>query len=249
MDEEGPEDDEAFDEFWGERLDEADELSPELEEQSTAMFDTWTFFDRPLADGRTMAQTLLARGQGLAAGERTFLQAMSTSAMHLWEITDVEPGLSLTLRDVLEGRTVVVHEKSGSRTLARHDWLAARVIPRGASGSPEIEHGAAHIPALFHDSVRKQLTDERAAFLRDHPEKDLDTFFYKNLGPYFHDLWVGAILDPPVPQLHNTEGHPLLTRVSYHVQERAAPGPSARRMPSAQRRRAAPRRTQQDLEL
>jgi hypothetical protein len=142
--------------------------------------------------------------------------------MHLWEVEDVVPGVSLSLRDVTENTSFVVHERSASRSIGRREWLAARVIPRGASGAPEMERGVRHIPRLLHDSVRAQLLENRAEFLEHEPDAPLSEF-YKTTPPFFHDVWVGAILAPAVPELQNTDGEPLLiTEVNYEVLDRNA---------------------------
>jgi hypothetical protein len=222
IDQLGAEDDDALEEFWGEWLDEAEELSNELDELSNAVLDCWVFFDRPLPDGRLVVDTVLAEDKSVGPGERAFLTAMRQSAMHLWEVEDVVPGVSLSLRDVIENTSVVVHERSASRIIGRREWLAARVIPRGASGAPEMERGVLHIPRLLHDSVRAQLLENRAEFLEHEPNAPLSEF-YKTTPPFFHDVWVGAILAPAVPELQNTDGEPLLiTEVNYEVLERDA---------------------------
>lgn len=177
----------------------------------------WMFFDRPLADGQLVADRVLANPDVLDRSARAYLAALRTSAMHLWEVADLVPGISLTLKDVLEGGTVTVRERSASRVLPRHEWIAARVVPRGASGAPEIERGMLPIPRLYQDSVRTQLIEHRAEFLRAHDPAQLSQF-YKGLPPFFHNVWAGSILEPAVPELYNTDGERLLvTRVTYDV--------------------------------
>src|SRR5450432_1027707 len=89
LDQLGSEDDDALEEVWGEWLDEAEELSNELDELSNAVLDCWVFFDRPLPDGQLVVDTLLAEDKSIGRGERAFLSAMRQSAMHLWEVEDL----------------------------------------------------------------------------------------------------------------------------------------------------------------
>jgi hypothetical protein len=121
----------------------------------------------------------------------------------------------------MEGTRVTVQEKAASRALHRLDTIAARVVTPGASGLPELE-GLLEIPALYREDVREMLSEERAAFLAEHPAAHLDEF-YKLWPPYFHDVWARAILDPMVPTLANTDGEELVTtRVHFEVLDRPA---------------------------
>ncbi|MBI2527402.1 MAG: hypothetical protein HYV93_15630, partial [Candidatus Rokubacteria bacterium] len=57
----------------------------------------------------------------------------------------------------------------------------------------------------------------RGEFRRDHPEAPLDDF-YKRLSPFFHAAWATSILDPPIPELHNTDGDEMvLSRAGFDV--------------------------------
>jgi hypothetical protein len=210
----GEEDDAAFREAWGSWWDDDRELPEELDSMSEAVVDGWFFFDRPLDGEETLADVALDQ-LDLAAGERNFIRMARTTAMHLYEVEDAVPGVSLTLRDVLEGHRVTVCEKLGSRTIARYAWLAARLVPRGPSGGPEIEH-LLPIADMLQEPVRRQLAAMRADVLLRSPG-DVQSL-YKELPPFFHDAWVSSILDPQVPQLANTDGETIVwTRVSFDV--------------------------------
>jgi hypothetical protein len=221
MDQFPDEDDDAFGEFWGERAEEDLSLPEDIDLISSSVLDGWTFFDRPLADGRLVIDALLEQDDSIGPGERAFLQAMRQSSLRVWEIEGVVPGASLTLRDVLENQSITVRERSLSQELERNEWLAARVIPRGASGGPEIELGVLHIPRLLQDSLREELVLRRLDFVTDNPGVSPEEF-YKSLPPFLHDLWIGAILEPAIPELFNTDGEPLLsTRVIFDVLDEA----------------------------
>lgn len=82
---------------------------------------------------------------------------------------------------------------------------------------PEIERGVLHIPRLLHDRVRAQLIMRRGEPLLQGGPAQL-TAFYKGLPPFFHDVWISSILEPTIPELHNTDGERILmTRVTYEV--------------------------------
>lgn len=207
----------AYDELWEQLPQGEDELSPDQRTQSNDLLDLWFAFDRPLDDDTLPVDRLLARGEALSSGERLFLRTLRASSMRLWQVEDLVPGMTLSLRDVIEGDQVTVQERSASRTIERYEWIAARVVPLGASGEPELEAGVLHVPRLVRDSVMEQLRSKRERFLRAHSTAELARF-YKNLPPFFHAAWAASILQPAIPDLHNTDGEPLLiTRSSFEV--------------------------------
>lgn len=178
--------------FWGEFAGRADELPPERAELFGDVEHLWFVFDHRGAQGTTIADRLLA-GAELTPGERAFLTALRRSSMRVYEVIDSHPGVSLTLRDAIEGGTVTVNERQASRTMARHEHLAARIVPQGPSGGPEIEAGLLHIAPMVKEPLLARIQRERARFLDEHGAGDL-TAFYKHLPALFHEVWVGTML-------------------------------------------------------
>ena len=217
-----PEDAEADDEFWGRWLDRADEIDQDRRAMSEQVFDLWFAFDRRLDGGKLVVDRFLEKRMAdLSPGERLYLQTMRESSMRLYEVEESRPGESLTLRDLIEDHRVSVQERLGSRSLGRYDWIAARVLAVGASGKPEIE-GILPIPDLYHQVLRDQLRRERDEFLRIHPDAAVVTF-HKTTPPLFQDVWAGALLEPAIPQLANTDGEEIvLTEVRFEVMDRDA---------------------------
>jgi hypothetical protein len=213
------EDDEAFDEFWT-NAGNPEELDELLDQMSTDAFDMWFLFDRPLEDGRLVVDRFLEEDLSVTEGERRFLELARETCMRLYEVADVRPGTSISLRDVFDEAVVTVHEEEGSRHLGRADLLAARVISCGVSGKPEMEAGPLPISSLLRRSVVSQLSAHRAAFERENRGAGA-LAFYKEMPPFFHAAWVSAILDPPIPLLVNTDGEEtLITRARFHVRDR-----------------------------
>ncbi len=210
------EEDLAYEEFWGRYLDREDELPPDPTRASNDVYEMWFAFDRVGDDGSLPVDQFLEHVH-LTSGERAFLAALRRSSMRLYEVADVVPGASLTLRDVVEGDVVTVSERSASRSIDRYEFVAARVVPRGPSAGSEIEAGLLHIPRLIKQGVLEQLREHRQTFLRENPMSGLDAF-YKTMPPFFHDAWVGCILEPPVPELRNTDGEEMIpTRIHFEV--------------------------------
>ncbi len=213
--------DDAHDDFWGRFLDDAGELPPELAAQSLAVEEVWFAFDRDGDGDSPIIDEFLAEAE-ISDGERAFLTALRRSSMRMYEVVDAVPGVSLTLRDVIEGGQVTVNERQGSRSISRHQHLAVRVVPRGPSGGPEIESGSLHIPDLVKDAVAAQLRRDRARFLDEHRGAAIDAF-YKATPPFFHEVWAGSFLDAQVPHVKTTDGEDLIpTTVRFDVADGAA---------------------------
>lgn len=220
----GREDDAALDEFWhglGDLNDDALDADPRFSAVSDQISDDWAVYDRELEGGDTMVDRFLAAKTSLTAGERNYLGIMKASTLRLYEVEDLTPGDSLTLRDLIEGDRVTVQEKSASRSLHRFDWIATRVVSSGATGRPELE-GLMHVVRMGGEAFRDFLRESRQEFLEEHSSSDLSRF-YKSVVPDVHELWVRSILEPAMPQLANTDDEELvLTRVQFDVLDRAA---------------------------
>lgn len=209
--------------FWGRFFDDAGELPEHLAMLSQDVEDLWFAFDHMGDRGMPIVDTFLADAE-LGEGERAFLTVLRQSSMRLYEIVDAVPGVSLTLRDAIEGGQVTVTERSGSRTIGRHMYVAARVVPREPSGGPEIEAGMLHVPGLVKDQVIAQLREHRARFLDEHRGAPLDDF-YKTMPPFFHEVWAGSFFDAHVPAV-KTDGEDMIpTTVQFDVED---PGTVAR---------------------
>lgn len=213
---------EAEDEAWGDLLDRYEQVERSWIEPSDALIDAWFWFDRPLANGRLPVDLLLATSPRLSAGARTWLQRMRDSVVKLYEVTDVVPGVSVTLREVLSGAQVTVRERTFSRTASRGQLLAARVIRAGTSGQPELDYAVIALAPL----VRRQLVADLQEWYDDHRAAHPgapDTAFWRQTPPFLHEVWMSTILDPIVPTLQNTDGEPMVfTHLRFSVLDEAA---------------------------
>ena len=218
----GEEDDEALDDLWLPLEDLDEDLEPHFSAMSEQLGDDWFGFDRPLADGgRVVDRFLEASGARLTRGQQQHLAVMKASTMRLYEIEDVRPGESLSLRDVVEDTRVTVQERSGSRGLHRFDWIATRVVTAGASGKPELE-GLLQFTGELQGPFREHLVKQKARFLEERPGSTIDDF-YRTMPPVFHEAWARAILDPRLPQLATTDDEPLVfTTVRFTVLDAGA---------------------------
>lgn len=83
-----------------------------------------------LSDGRNIADEYLKRrGWTEPAATREYITALRHSVISLYEVSDVVPGESMFLRDLVRpAEPVRVFEKSGTRSLRQWDRIGTRVI-------------------------------------------------------------------------------------------------------------------------
>lgn len=216
----GPEDEEAYESFyarWQDRFDEIEQMEGHWMGLSESYYDMWFFVDYTLPAGGRVADLFLARNSQLSPGERRYIDALRQTAVRLYEVEVLTPGISVTLRDVLTGTRTTVSERLGSRSLSTHDLVAARINNRSPSGMPEIEPELLHLPELIREPVVSELLADLERYRRMRPDSP-ETEFFKEMAPFFHDAWMSCVLDPPVPHLKNMDGEDLLiTRVRFDV--------------------------------
>lgn len=185
------------------------ELRAHIETLGAQAFASWACFD--LDEG--LFEVMLERARG--KGQRAYLQVARAARMRLFEITEVEPGATLTLRDVVSHETVRVREVSGSRILLPGELLAARVFRPGASGEPEMDGGVFRYAELQRPHVLETLREEREAFEKELPDADI----WRELPPVLHLEW----RTPRMPRMVNFDGDALLlTTVRFDLEDEAA---------------------------
>jgi hypothetical protein len=182
---------------------------PALLDMAECALQGWVCFDQ-LDDDETLAEHFLENERGLNSGARRYIETGRDSIMKLYEVVAVVPGSELTLRDVIDGGEVRVHERSGSRCLHAWDLIAARVMARGASGQPEIDCGLLPLGERVREPLVEHLQKLRA-------ELDEDELKEASV-PIFFDAWIG----PGLPTLVNFDGEKqLITTVHFEVLDAA----------------------------
>ena len=72
------------------------------------------------------------RGWKERAGTRAYMTALQGSVMSLYEVSDIVPGQSFRARDLIRGgESVLVTERTATRTLKPWDRIAARIVAEG----------------------------------------------------------------------------------------------------------------------
>lgn len=84
-------------------------------------------------DGENPVETYLRRrGWKERALTRSYMTALQTSVMSLYEVSDLVPGQSFRARDLIRGgEPVLVSERTATRTLTPWDRIAARIVQQG----------------------------------------------------------------------------------------------------------------------
>lgn len=173
--------------------------------------------------GQTVLEWFLAEHRReLSPSERRWLAAQQAAWLSVWEVIAVEPGKTVTLRDLLSHEERCVCEASGSQTLVARDTLLGRVVDHegvsllcGVHPRPLPPYDAAEVVRR----ARGRLRRKRAVPV----ERLRDEAF----GRYLIQRWEEAVVEFDLraeipPQLHNTDGDPLLLTTDHFAIEPAA---------------------------
>ena len=168
-------------------------------------------------DGQTVVEAYLeTRGTRCSADERAWLAAQQAAWLSVWEVIEVDPGTSLTLRDLLSGETRHVAEVSGSQNLVVRDALLARVVDHddgallcGSHPRPLPPFDAAEVVRR----ARGRLRRKRAV--------PVERLREASFGRYLIRRWEDAVVELHVrsaipPELRNTDDDPVLLTTDHY---------------------------------
>lgn len=198
--------------FWADRLDELSEADAQAlvdDPDSEVKFNAWFLFDLDIDGGRTVADMFLAqKGASLPATERSFLDRMRHSHLALYEVTSVEPGQGVHVRDLWTGAGTFVVEHAASRDLARWDVLGARVVPDSV-GSARFEGGLYLYPVKDKAAILRELKRHHRRFVKHGGEADPAAFFRRH-GMVFNYLWLEYVVQRPMPTVVTMDGDEIV---------------------------------------
>jgi tetratricopeptide (TPR) repeat protein len=212
--------DRAMREFFGEDFDPAQRTLAvsEATDEKWPAFLEWLIHDFRLGTGQTpIARFLAERGKSLPADERSILEEWQDAIVGLHEVVDLEPGKSLTLRNVFDGRTFRVREVRGSLAAGRWDILSHRIIR--VHGEPQLSG----LGLAFHAADREKLVAHIGAryeaFRQEHPAATWADFFRAE--PLVIRRYAEKVArEYRPPALYTPEGHPILFgRLRYGVRD------------------------------
>lgn len=157
-------------------------------------FADWMYFDARDSGGERLVDIVL-RSSRLSQGERTFLSMMRGTAWRLYEFAACPPPL-VKLREILSGEEVLVNHKSLDPPTESTCLILARVIPRGASGWPELVGARFEFPGALRDELVSRLSSAIASFRTAHPQAAAEEA-YKASALALHYLWSPVVRAPP----------------------------------------------------
>lgn len=181
-------------------------------------------------DGRNIvADYLKRRGLRETASTKAYMNGLRHSVMSLYEVSDVRPGESFLLRDLIRGgEPVWVSERSASQQVVPGTHLAARVVPlptRTVIGggvllfdlptSEEVLRTFGRMRETLRSEMIKSVADGDAELVKtiDAATQD-DTAMLALLAPMFTSAWLDhrldAILGPSIERLSETDDDDLL---------------------------------------
>jgi|GEM_PF-967337 len=213
--------DRALQEFFEGRFDPAHRRLEMDETEGEADFGAyleWLIHDFRLATGQTpIARFLAERGHSLPAQERAILEEWQDAVVGLHEVIDLEPGKSLTLRDVFTGETFQVREVRGSLSAARWDLLSNRVIR--VQGERQLSGSVTAFHAPDREELVQHVSEGYDAYRRQHPDASWRDFFRAE-PLIFRRYAERMVRDYRPPALHTEEGHPvMLGQLRYEIRD------------------------------
>ena len=208
---------EAWDEFMPLLDDEHDEpFTPDTPHMP--IFMPWFFYDwvpvphdssvkREALDGRTLARAYLdKKGRHLDPLRVRYMEQCCIAPFSFYDVLSVRPGTGFTLRDIFTGEDTEVTEHSGSQQTQVGDIMFAKL-----ARIDQVTMLEACAPVMFPPTEKSAILDLRKKINRRKlpltPEL-LKEYIYEMLSIY-HDI-TARLLNPPIPQLQNTDGDPLL---------------------------------------
>ena len=168
---------------------------------------------------------LKRRGWREKVPAKRYLEAVRDSVLSLYEVVELDPGHSMTVRDlVLGGDPITVEEKLGSETAARWDRIAGRIVTVNKkiyfTGSLLLfPHDVADkvlsgIEEMV-KSIRKKLRREakKQGEPADFKDGDLREMLLHTSARLFIRIWLIDALyraSGPLPEVRNTDGDEIV---------------------------------------
>ena len=187
------------------------------------------FLTHDLDDGRNIVHDYLKRrGWKESPSTRAYMAALRSSAMSLYEVSDIVLDEGFLVRDLVRGGDPVrVSEKSATKSLRKWDRIATRVLQVGGktviSGAllsfdhDTSEEALASIKRVG-KSARKETAKLAKSLGRDVDDASVDGLFTEDMvlagsAFMFSNVWLRDVLtkalNPVLPQVTNGDGEPL----------------------------------------
>jgi hypothetical protein len=214
--------DEAWDEF------EVTEGRLTPHEDEATLFGPWMFYDwEPWVDERPLRRrsnarltpafmTMVECGEDLSPSERDFLTRVMVTPTSFHDVIACERGRSLTLRDIYLGDELTVLDKLAAADARVGDIIYARAVDFDdfglLVGSGQLVMPAGHKGFLL--DARKEIGKRRQKLTSQLLCEEEFKLRYSYL------LVREMIVNPPRPQMTNTDGHPMeFHTLTYRIED------------------------------
>lgn len=181
-------------------------------------------FQLPLDSATRVGDLWLRAHPKAPKAVRRYVKLALRSCLLPYEVIEVNPGVGLELRGLLDPSDVVkVSERSGSRSCKPGDVICARVIETGPLGQPMLEGDLFHIPFLAVDSLLKNLNYQIETIPPRVLEAPLSTALMDaacDAAEIVLQLFTYVIENPVVPKMVSSSGETYrFTTLRYHVND------------------------------
>ncbi|MCL4393813.1 MAG: MbcA/ParS/Xre antitoxin family protein, partial [Chloroflexi bacterium] len=167
----------AYEFFTNHDLESPDDDESEIEFQRAL---DYFEFDFQLADDRRVIERFaVEHGPRLSADERALIEDWKHSRFAAFEVTAVEPGHGMHLRDVVTGEDLTVLEPLETGDLSRWEIVVSRVL-RVRDHYEMGGFAGIILPASYRAWLRLYLEEERSHFMVAHPEASYEDFTHAN---------------------------------------------------------------------
>ncbi len=133
---------------------------------------------QPQPDGRNLVERFLEKSPPPEdSDEMVALRAMTEAYYSLFQITDVERGVGVTIQDLLRDETGFIMDIGFGNTARRHLMVATRIIPVEGflmTGGAGLLVDASAARRIFNELIRMKQTPETFDFKRMTPLQEAD---------------------------------------------------------------------------
>ena len=177
---------------------------------------------------------LKRRGWKESAQTRTYMTALRSSLMSLYEVSEIVPGQSFLARDLLRGGDpVLVHEGTATKTLHLWEKIAARIVEIG--GRRILAGGVLPFSSEATDFLMDGVREITGKSKRSRAKLHLEDDALRMAAPFFTIAWLmdalPKLLRQTLPEMRNRDGEAFLFHeVRFPLAEGAAPGDVAARL-------------------
>ncbi len=152
------------------------------------------------------------QGARLDSFRRHFIEAVCAQPYSFFMVTEVMPGKQMTLKDLVLGRELTVHERQASATLRKGLIVYTRIM---TMDDHSIMVGCA--PIVIPPSYINEIIDFREALTARFPDFGLELLhdYDIELREIYYDIRE-ELRHPALPELHNTDDdHLQMTKLYY----------------------------------